>query len=74
MRLVQTIPATQRPMNNVVLDVVPTMGLLVVRQARGDDQRGPAVVIYATEIQQLIEALAQAQGVLAGGDPADPAG
>jgi len=65
MHLVQTIPVTSRVVNNVVLDVVPAMALLLVRQVRGDDQRGPAVVVYTAEIQQLIAALAQAQEVLA---------
>jgi len=73
MRMVQTIPVTSRAFNHVVLDVIPTMALLRVRQERGDDgARGPAVVIYPAEIQPLIDALAQAQAVLAA-EPATPA-
>jgi len=77
MHLVQTIPVTSRAFNNVVLDVIPTMALLRVRQARGagghgDEPRGPVVVIYPAEIQPLIDALAQAQAVLAA-EPATPA-
>jgi hypothetical protein len=70
MQIVQTIPVTQRLVNNVVLDVVPAMGVLLVRQERGagggDDDRGPAVVIYPAEIQSLIAALGQAREALAG--------
>ena len=69
---VQTIPVTQRLVNHVVRDVVPAMGVLLVRQERRDDERGPAVVIYPAEIQPLIAALAQAQAVLAA-EPATPA-
>jgi hypothetical protein len=67
---VQTIPVTQRLVNHVVRDVVPAMGVLLVRQERGagghggDDQRGSAVVIYPAEIQPLIAALTPAQAVL----------
>jgi hypothetical protein len=46
------------------------MRLLLVRQERGDDERGPAVVIYPAEIQPLIAALAQAQEALATGTEA----
>ena len=71
MRMVQTIPVTSRAVNNVVLDVVPTMGVLLVRQERraggpgGDDERGPTVVIYTAEIHQFIDALVAAQRFLA---------
>jgi hypothetical protein len=65
MPIVQTIPVTRRLVNNVVLDIVPAMGVLLVRQERRDDERGPAVVIYPAEIPQLIAALGQAQEALA---------
>ena len=40
MHLVQTMPVTSRAVNRVVVDVAPTLALVLLRQ-RGDDQRGP---------------------------------
>jgi len=57
MHMVQTIPATDRIVNNVVLDVVPTMGLVLLPRVNSAGQRDAGVAVYAAEIPGLIEAL-----------------
>ncbi|MBU0491767.1 MAG: hypothetical protein KKA73_27535 [Chloroflexi bacterium] len=74
MSTVQTIPVTHRPVNNLMLDVVPTMAALVLRRARRDGQPEPSIVIHQDEVQQLIDALTTVQQAAATEGTAGPTG
>ena len=62
---VQTIPVTDRPVNNLVLDVVPVMTLVLLHRVNSAGQRDAGVLVYAAEMPRLSAALAQAQQTLA---------
>ncbi|MBU0493909.1 MAG: hypothetical protein KKA73_24535 [Chloroflexi bacterium] len=74
MSVIQTIPVTNRPVNNLMLDVVPAMAALVLRRARRDGQPEPSIVIHQDEVQQLIDALTAVQQMSATAVTAGPTG
>jgi len=73
MSTIQIVQVTDRPINNLMLDIVPAMSTLLLRRARSDAQHESTVAIHTTEVQQLIDALTEAQQVLAAGET-DPLG